>query len=181
MATSARALILAQRDEIDQLRQQLTALATEVASLREQLGCNSRNSSQPPSSDGPGAKLPARRKRSGRKRGGQQGHPGRGPELLPVERCHITDHHLEACRRCGSLLHGDDLEPYRHQVIKIPPIFPVVKEYRLHSLVCACCSTRSCTEQPLAYGDETGAPTGNADGGNPDRQRGWQWVMLTLW
>ena len=85
--------------------------------------------------------------------------------MMPVERCHITDH----------------LGPYRHQVIKIPPIFPVVKEYRLHSLLCACCSTRSCTEQPLAYGDETGAPTGNADGGNPDRQRGWQWVMLTFW
>ena len=76
-------------------------------------------------------------------------------------------------------------------MIEIPPIIPVVKEYRLHSLVCACCSTRSCAElpgdvepsrngprlsalvgmldQPVAYGDETGDPTGNADGGNPDR------------
>jgi len=27
--------------------------------------------------------------------------------------------------------------------------------------------------------DETGAPTGNADGGNPVRKRGWQWVMVT--
>ncbi len=31
----------------------------------------------------------------------------------------------------------------------------------------------------MAYVDETGAPTGNADGGNPDRKRGWQWVMVT--
>jgi transposase len=31
----------------------------------------------------------------------------------------------------------------------------------------------------VAYVDETGAPTGNADGGNPDRKRGWQWVMVT--
>ncbi|TVS02363.1 MAG: hypothetical protein EA413_12445 [Cyanobium sp. PLM2.Bin73] len=23
------------------------------------------------------------------------------------------------------------------------------------------------------------APTGNADGCNPDRKRGWQWVMVT--
>jgi hypothetical protein len=33
--------------------------------------------------------------------------------------------------------------------------------------------------QPVAYVDETGAPTGNADGGNPTGKRGWQWVMVT--
>jgi uncharacterized coiled-coil protein SlyX len=46
-ATSAcvRALILAQQEEIEQLRTQLTALATELASLRERIGRSSRNSS----------------------------------------------------------------------------------------------------------------------------------------
>jgi transposase len=34
-------------------------------------------------------------------------------------------------------------------------------------------------QQPVAYVDETGAPTGNADGGNPSGKRGWQWVMVT--
>jgi len=34
-------------------------------------------------------------------------------------------------------------------------------------------------QQPVAYVDETGAPTGNADGRNPDGRRGWQWVMVT--
>jgi transposase len=34
-------------------------------------------------------------------------------------------------------------------------------------------------QQPVAYVDETGAPTGNADGGNPEGKRGWQWVMVT--
>ena len=34
-------------------------------------------------------------------------------------------------------------------------------------------------QQPVAYVDETGAPTGNADGRNPSRRRGWQWVMVT--
>ena len=34
-------------------------------------------------------------------------------------------------------------------------------------------------QQPVAYVDETGAATGNADGGNPERKRGWQWVMVT--
>jgi transposase len=34
-------------------------------------------------------------------------------------------------------------------------------------------------QQPVAYVDETGAPTGNADGRNPEGRRGWQWVMVT--
>ena len=84
---SVRALILAQQQEIqafrketDKLRGQLTALATELSELREQIGRSSRNSSKPPSSNGPGFKPPERRKGSGRKRGGQPGHPGNGPE-----------------------------------------------------------------------------------------------------
>jgi transposase len=31
-------------------------------------------------------------------------------------------------------------------------------------------------QQPVADVDETGAPTGNADGRNPERKRGWLWV-----
>jgi len=227
-ATSAclRALILAQQEEIEQLRTQLTALATELASLRERIG--------------------------------QPGHPGSGPELLPIERVdEVVEHHPEACRRCGTLLQGEDLEPLRHQVIEIPPIKPVVIEHRLHRLICPCCSTSTCAklpvdvessrygprlsalvgllgsafplsfsktqalldqllgveislgaiatirqrlsaalerpmqealesarQQPVAYvvdevlraAVETGAPTGNGDGNNPDRKRGWQWV-----
>jgi hypothetical protein len=42
-------------------------------------------------------------------------------------------------------------------------------------------------QKPVAYVVETGAPTGNAVdevlraavGGNPNRKRGWQWVMVT--
>ena len=126
----ARQLILAQQQEIDQLRVQLAALATELASLRERIGRSSRNSSKPPSSDGPGFKPPERRKGSGRKRGGQPGHPGSGAEPLPIERVdEVVEHHPEACRRCGTLLDGEDPEPLRHQVIEIPPIAPVVIEH----------------------------------------------------
>ena len=93
----ARAFILAQQQEIEQLRSQLAALATELAGLRERIGRSSRNSSKPPSSDGPGFKPPARRKGSGRKRGGQPGHPGSGPELLPIERVdEVVEHHPAA-------------------------------------------------------------------------------------
>ncbi|MBD2548327.1 IS66 family transposase [Microcystis elabens FACHB-917] len=155
---SVRTLILVQQQEIqalrqenDELRVQLAALATELASLREQIGRSSRNSSKPPSSDGPGFKPPERRKGSGRKRGGQPGHPGSGPELLPIERVNeVVEHHPNACRCCGTLLHGEDPAPVRHQVIEIPPITPVVIEHRLHRLVCPCCSTSTCAPLPAA-------------------------------
>ncbi|MBD2550677.1 hypothetical protein H6G65_13995 [Microcystis elabens FACHB-917] len=42
---AVRAFILAQQQENDELRSQLTALATELASLRERIGRSSRNSS----------------------------------------------------------------------------------------------------------------------------------------
>lgn len=90
---SLRTLILVRRQGIqtlsqenDELRPQLTALAIELASLRERIGRSARHSAKPPSSDDPGVKPPVRRMGSGRKRGWQEGHPGSGPALLPIER-----------------------------------------------------------------------------------------------
>ena len=59
-------------------RQQVQVLSARVAELEARLKRDSHNSHKPPSSDGP-AKLPPRRsqrKRSGKKSGGQAGHPG---------------------------------------------------------------------------------------------------------
>jgi hypothetical protein len=56
-----RSLILSQQEEIrvlrhenEKMRQQLTALAADLASLRERIGRNSRNSSKPPLQRRPG-------------------------------------------------------------------------------------------------------------------------------
>jgi transposase len=97
----------------------------------------------------PGFQPPKRLKGSGRKRGGQPGHPGSGPELLPIERVdEVMEHHPDACRRCGTLLRGDDPDPVRHQVLEIPPITLTVLEHRLHRLVCPCCATTTCATLP---------------------------------
>ena len=139
---AVRALIFPQQAEIEQLRAQPTALATELANLRERIGRSSRNSSKPPSSDGSRSKRPKCRKVSGCKCGGQPGHHGAGPELLSLECVYdVVEHHLDACRRCGTLLQGEDPAPLRHQVIEILLITPLVIEHRLHRLVCPCCST----------------------------------------
>ena len=45
-------------------------------------------------------------------------------------------------------LHGDDPEPIRHQVAEVPPVRPVVDEYRLHRLTCPRCRTSTCATLP---------------------------------
>ena len=65
---------------IDSLVVQLDALREQVLLLQERVQLNSRNSSKPPSSDGPGAGGAggnrAQRRASERKRGAQVGHKG---------------------------------------------------------------------------------------------------------
>ena len=69
-------------------------------------------------------------------RGGQQGHHGSSPELLPIEQVNVVvEHHPDTCRRCGSLLKGEDPDPLGHRVIEITPIKPVVFEHRLDCLM----------------------------------------------
>jgi hypothetical protein len=44
----------------------------------------------------------------------------------------VVEHHPDSCRRCGTLLRGDDPDPVRHQVLEIPPITLKGLEHRLH-------------------------------------------------
>jgi transposase len=124
--TSVAALLMELLEQNQSLTDQVTTLATRVALLEEQKGRSSRNSSKPPSSDGPGQRGPGAGSSGGdkgdgqrRKRGGQSGHPGRGRDLLPSESCDQGfDHHPEHCGSCGSSLSGaaTGAEPWRHQI-----------------------------------------------------------------
>jgi len=133
------------------LLSRLQALEAEVARLREKLNRNSGNSSQPPSSDGPSVvkgKV-AEKKRSGRKRGGQIGHPRALRKLVPVEELKAEfDFKPATCRCCGETLIGEDLHPYRHQVAEIPPVKVEVTEYRLHAITCPTCGTTTRAKLP---------------------------------
>jgi transposase len=64
------------------LRELVTALQSQVADLAAQVKANSRNSSKPPSSDGPAKPAPkSLRGKSGRKPGRPKGQPGAKMEL----------------------------------------------------------------------------------------------------
>lgn len=127
----------------------VVTLLEQVAELRERVNRNSRNSSKPPSSDGPGAPPRQKRKPSGRKRGGQKGHTGRGRLLKPVERANqVVELKPTQCTTCGALLLGEDANPVRHQVTELPRVEAVVTEYRQHTVECLACGTHNTAEWP---------------------------------
>jgi len=120
-----------------------------IAELEERLNRNSTNSSRPPSSDPPSVKRRPPTPPSGKKRGGQSGHSRHARPLVPPEQLRqVIDCKPPGCRRCGDALAGDDPEPLRHQVTELPPVLPVVDEYRLHRLTCPRCRTTTCATLP---------------------------------
>ena len=97
-AVGGEAVIELLRAENVLLRAEVVALTGRLAELERRLGLNSSNSGQPPSSDG--LKKPPRvsslREPSGKKTGGQSGHPGE--TLRRVETPDATiDHYPAAC------------------------------------------------------------------------------------
>ena len=126
-----------------------------IAELEQRLNTNSTNSSKPPSSDPPSVPRRPPVPASGKKRGGQPGHRHHPRALVPPERLRqVIECRPVECRRCGHELRGDDPEPIRHQVAELPPVVPVVDEYRRHRLRCPRCRAVTCATLP------PGVPTG---------------------
>jgi transposase len=123
-------------------------LEARLAALEARLGQDSSNSSKPPSSDPPHAKPAPPRPPSGKRRGGQPGHPKRSRPTLPPDS--VVELRAGNCRRCSHPLAGDDPAPLRHQVIEIPPVRPHVTEYRRHRLRCPECGRVTCPDLPAA-------------------------------
>lgn len=55
----------------------------------------------------------------------------------------MRDHYPQTCSCCGEKLRGFDPNPYRHQVVEIPPIQLQIEEYRLHQLECHHCGEKT--------------------------------------
>jgi transposase len=138
---------------IDRYEARIAALEAELAEARR----TPRNSSRPPSSEHPHARPPAKRPASGKRRGGQSGHAKHERALIPTGQCaEVVALHPEACRRCDAPLAGDDPEPLRHQFWEVPPIRPIVVEYRRHRRTCPGCGATTCAPLPA------GVPAGTA-------------------
>jgi transposase len=96
-------LVLVLQEQVRLLRAELSELKEEVRELKERLSLNSRNSNKPPGSDGlskPAVAPKSLREKSGRRRGGQPGHPG--STLAQVEEPdRVVTHRIQRCR-CGA-------------------------------------------------------------------------------
>ena len=146
-------------------------LEKENAELRELLAKhenpkNSRNSSIAPSKDeNRPKKNQSLRKSTGKKPGGQPGHKGRTLEMTSTPD-HIIDLIPDYCNNCGSSLDNViSVKERTRQIVDIPPIKAVWKQYNTYSKSCQC---GFCTESnfpqgvrsPVSYGSNIEALIG---------------------
>jgi transposase len=154
----AESIIAALQEQNAALSALVAALQARVAELERQLGLNSGNSGKPPSSDGL-KKKPVRvgslRERSGRKTGGQKGHPGK--TLSRTETPDATiDHFPKTCTGCGEALNEATATGHTaRQVFDLPEPRPlIVTEHRAHACLCGNCGA----ETRAAFPEEVTAP-----------------------
>jgi len=161
-AAAAADIIAALMASNTQLQDHIITLQTRIAELERRLGLNSNNSGKPPSSDG--LKKPRRnkslREASGKKSGGQPGHPGK--TLRQVEKADSTiDHFPQNCAGCGGVLSEAACNGFTaRQVFDLPKPQPLeVTEHRAHVCTCGSCGMRTrgtfpaCVAAPVQYGE----------------------------
>lgn len=125
---------------LEKMEAELRKAEAKIKELEHRLNLNSSNSSKPPSTDPPDQKQTKEKSKSGRRRGGQPGHPRNERPLVPPEKLKETvDCKPDTCSHCGGPLTGEDPHPECHQVAELPPVEPEVVEYRVHTLVCKRC------------------------------------------
>lgn len=130
-----RSKLLAQaRRKPEDVVELVLKLEAKVCELEGRLAQNSTNSSKPPSTDGLQKPAPrSLRQKSGRKPGGQPGHPGHTLEPVASPH-HVQVHTLQSCPcgQCGgvSLENLPALDYERRQVIDLPPLQLEATEHR---------------------------------------------------
>ena len=146
------ARLTAEVERLKPFEARVAALKAENAALKEKLAKSSRNSSKPPSSDGPKEKAERRTKKpTGRAAGGQPGHPKHERPAWPAEKVNKrVVLRPKQCEKCAAPLVGEDPAPHRHQLFELPKVEPIVTEFLQHSLGCKDCG--HVTRAPLPVG-----------------------------
>lgn len=134
-------------------------LTERVAELEARLAQNSKNSSKPPSSDGPG-KVPVKslRQKTGRKPGGQKGHKGHGLKIdcEPNETVIVEP---IICNGCGADLTNEPKVHSDTRYVYDVEINVVLTKYEILEAVCPKCGVTTEGVPPVknrgsvSYGD----------------------------
>ncbi|MBW6519373.1 MAG: IS66 family transposase [ANME-2 cluster archaeon] len=144
-------LIAEQQKIIEQQAARIAVLEERVKLLEEQLNKNSRNSSKPPSTDvfiHEKPKPKSRRKKSGKKAGGQEGHPG--TTLTMVDNPDETiSHKVHRCDTCDLFLEDVETTNFeKRQVFDIPPVAIKVTEHCAEIKTCPNCGCTNKADFP---------------------------------
>jgi transposase len=159
----AQAALAQVTGELAEAREELGRAREKIAELEVRLRQNSRNSSRPPSGEGLAKPAPrSLRKKSGRKPGGQDGHPG---QSLAQVACPDREerHEPGCCRGCGAGLAGLPVTGVeRRQLFDLPPVRITVTEHQLIERKCSCGvrtkgQAPEGVDAPVCYGPRTAA------------------------
>ncbi len=144
--------------ELLPLKEQLEEAHARIKDLEDRLAQDSRTSSKPPSSDGLARRPRSSRRPSGKRPGGQPGHPGH--TLCMVEQPEeVVRHRPEVCSQCGedlSAVPGTVLE--RRQILDVPEIRLRAHEHQIEAIGCPSCHSTSLgsfpafASAPVQYG-----------------------------
>ena len=158
-----REIIQQQQELLDQLQKQVASQADQVKVLQNRLTKDSHNSSLPPSSDRFVRQPKSLRKKSEKKSGGQDGHPGSSLQwsASPDE---VVCQQVEQCQACHHDLHTvAACHVECRQVVDVPAPHVVVREYRAEQKQCPHCGTITAAAfpkevaAPIQYGPTIGA------------------------
>jgi len=123
-------------------------LETRLSELENRLSKDSHNSNKPPSGDGFAKRTKSLRGKSGRKSGGQKGHPGSTLSWSETVDA-VVIHPVNECQACGaSLTEVAAIEYELSQVHELPPLALQVIEHQAEVKYCEYCQTLSRGEFP---------------------------------
>ena len=149
---------------VQTLLARLESQEQRITELENRLAKDSHNSHKPPSSDGSAkkAKKSSLRRKTGKKPGGQPGHPGTTLYLADWPD-HIIRHEPTNCARCGTSLDRTRQEEAgfeRRQVHDVPSLLGLaVTEHRALRKVCSVCKSTTSgsfpqsVTRPVQYGE----------------------------
>ena len=132
------------RAEMVCLREAMERLEKLLESLQDRLGKDSRNSSKPPSSDGPAAPPKPPAPPTGRKRGGQPGRKGSARVMLPEgSEDRTVSVPLACCPHCrGEVPSGAITGTRLHRVVDLAQRLTEVIAYALEEGICPHCQRK---------------------------------------